>query len=455
MAMQTLKKNMQIELKIDAMSAEGSGIGRYEGQAVFVANTAVGDLVIAHIIKAAKSYAVGKAIQILEPSPHRIAADCPASGRCGGCAYRHISYEEELRIKWNRVNDAFHRIGKLDLTPLPIVAAEETTRYRNKAQYPVHIQDDAVQFGFYASRSHRLVPCDDCPLQPEEFQAGLEAFRKWIVLAGITSYDETVHSGLLRHVYFRKAFGTGQIMACAVVNGSKIPFEKELVSFLREALPGLRSVVLNCNREKTNVILGKHTKTLWGSPFITDHLLGLQVNLSPNSFYQVNYCQTQQLYTIAKEFAGLTGTQTLLDLYCGAGTIGLTMADKAKAVIGIEIIPQAVENAKQNAAQNQIKNASFICTDAAQGAQELKYAGIRPEVVILDPPRKGCGKDLIHTVAQIAPDRVVYVSCDPATLARDLAEFKILGYETVKAVPVDLFPRTVHVESIALLQRKG
>lgn len=453
--MEQLKKNAELELEIDAVSSEGSGIGRWNGMAVFVSGAAEGDRVRALIIKVKKNYAIGKLMQIIRPSKHRVPAGCSVSGRCGGCSYRHISYQEECRIKWNRVRDAFRRIGKLELEPEPLVTAERVNRYRNKAQYPVEIAGGKVQFGFYAGRSHRVVPLDDCVLQPEEFADGLKAVRQWALQTGVTGYDEQSHSGLLRHIYFRKAFGTGEIMACAVSNGSRLPEEPLLVASLRQALPGLRSVLLNRNQEETNVVLGRQYRLLWGQSYITDELLGLKLNLSPSSFYQVNHDQTEKLYTLAKQFAGLTGAETVLDLYCGAGSIGLTMADQAKAVIGVEIVPDAVQNAKENAAQNQITNATFLCMDAAAGAAELKKQGIQADVVILDPPRKGCEGSLIETVAKIAPQRIVYVSCDPGTLARDLAAFAALGYQAQRAVPVDLFPRTVHVETIVLLDRKG
>lgn len=452
--MELIRKNDQLELDITSMSAEGSGIGRYEGMAVFVAGAAVGDRVLAHIIKVSKSYAIGKLQAVLAPSKDRIRPDCPVSGRCGGCAYRHISYEAECRIKWERVRDAVQRIGKLTVTPAPILGAKETLCYRNKAQYPVEIAGGEVRFGFYAERSHRLVPCDTCPLQPKLFEAGLGAVRRWAAAAGVTGYNEITGKGLLRHVYFRMGFGTGEVMACLVINGTAVPQPELLVQELTSALPGLKSLVLNINEKNTNVILGTDNKVLWGAPFITDKLLGLALNLSPNTFYQVNYRQTQVLYSLAKEYAGLTGNETVLDLYCGAGAIGLTMADKSKQVIGIEIVPPAVANAKENAAQNGIQNTEFLCMDAAQGAKELSRRGIRPDVVLLDPPRKGCGQALIDTVAQMAPERVVYVSCDPATLARDLAWFAEKGYETVKLTPVDLFPRTVHVETVCLLLHK-
>lgn len=451
--MKLLTKNDKIEIQIDAISAEGSGIGRYEGIAVFVAGTVVGDRIIAHIIKAKKSYAVGRIEQVLEPSPHHIASDCAVSTQCGGCVFRHMEYEEECRAKWTRVNDALHRIGKLELTANPLIAAEQITHYRNKAQYPIALENGVAKIGFYAPRSHRIVPCENCVLQPKEFVAGLKAVRTWALAQGVTSYEEESNVGLLRHIYFRKGFGTKQIMACLVLNGTDIPAEGQLVALLQEALPTLCSIVLNFNTERTNVILGKHSKTIWGDAYITDVLLGLQFRISPNSFYQVNHQQTEILYSLVSEYAALTKEDTVVDFYCGAGTIGLTLAKEAKAVIGVEVIHQAVENAVENAKINGITNATFLCMDATQGAQELQKQKKTAHVVVLDPPRKGCEANLIEAVVSLAPDRIVYVSCDPATLARDLAIFETQHYHAVKATPIDLFPRTAHVETVCLLSK--
>lgn len=450
-----LSKNDKIELTIDALTSEGSGVGRYNGLAVFVRGTVAGDKIVAHIIKRSKNYAIGIIDKILVPSSERIETDCPYSKKCGGCSFRHLTYEEELRYKKSRVQDALERIGHLNIEVDGIIGAEELNGYRNKAQYPVSISDNELYAGFYAYKSHRIIPCADCKLQPPEFEKGLEAFAQWVKRENVTSYDEQTGRGLLRHIYFRKGFATGEIMACAVINSNKIPNPELLVSLLRENISTLKSVAVNINREKTNVILSNNTKIIWGEETIRDCLLGKTFLISPNSFYQVNHDQCEKLYKKAKEFAGLTGNETLLDLYCGVGTIGLTMADSVKQLVGIEIVPQAIENARQNAELNGIKNADFICADAQKGAQILKKQGIKPDVIILDPPRKGCDKTLLDTITQMKPDRIVYVSCDSATLARDLEILASKGFETKKVTAVDMFPRTPHVEAVALLKWTG
>lgn len=448
-----LSKNDKIELTIDALTSEGSGVGRYNGLTVFVRGTVPQDKIIAHIIKRSKNYAIGIIDKILQPSPERIESDCPYSKKCGGCSFRHMTYDEELEYKKSRVQDALNRIGHLDIKVDEIIGADDLSHYRNKAQYPVDISDGEMFAGFYAYKSHRIIPCADCKLQPAEFEKGLEAFAKWIESENITSYNEQTGKGLLRHIYFRKGFATGEVMACAVINGNSIPNGELLVSLLREKVDGLTSVAVNINKEKTNVILGKETSIIWGEKYIRDSLLGKDFLISPNSFYQVNHNQCEKLYAKAKDFAGLIGTETVLDLYCGVGTIGLTMAENVKQLVGIEIIPQAIENAKANAEINHITNAQFICADAPKGAEILKKQGVNPDVIILDPPRKGCEKSLFDTIEQLSPKKIVYVSCDSATLARDLAILKEKGYETKKVSAVDMFPRTPHVECVTLIEK--
>lgn len=449
-----LSKNDKIELTIDALTSEGSGVGRYNGLAVFVRGTVPQDKIIVHIIKRSKNYAIGIIDKILRPSPERIESDCPYSKKCGGCSFRHMTYDEELKYKKSRVQDALNRIGHLDIEVDEIIGADDLSHYRNKAQYPVDISDGEMFAGFYAYKSHRIIPCADCKLQPAEFEKGLEAFAKWIESENITSYNEQTGKGLLRHIYFRKGFATGEVMACAVINANSIPNSELLVSLLREKVDGLTSVAVNINKEKTNVILGKETSIIWGEKYIRDNLLGKNFLISPNSFYQVNHNQCEKLYAKAKAFAGLTGTETVLDLYCGVGTIGLTMAENVKQLVGIEIIPQAIENAKENAKINHITNAQFICADAPKGAEILKKQGVNPDIIILDPPRKGCEKSLFDTIEQLSPKKIVYVSCDSATLARDLAILKEKGYEAKKVSAVDMFPRTPHVEAVALIVKK-
>ncbi len=450
-----LKKNDSIELEITGYTAEGSGIGRYQEIAVFVPLAAAGDRLRVKILKTAKTYAFGKLESVIEPSRDRIAPDCPQFALCGGCVYRHIGYEAELRSKQQRVQDALERIGGFrDLKVEPIVSAENPDHYRNKAQIPIGEIDGKIQMGFFANHSHRIIPCDSCYLQPEVFTAAMQAFQEWAGQSGEDVYREETGRGRLRHLYLRQAGATGEVMVCVVVNGNGLHHEPELAELLREKVPGLKSVIINVNREKTNVILGKKNRTVWGSDHITDILCGLKFNISPMSFYQVNRDQAERLYSIAGEYAALTGNETLLDLYCGTGTIGLSMAHKAGKVIGVELVGQAVEDAKMNAARNGIHNAEFLCMDAVKAASMLSDRGEKPDVIILDPPRKGCDAELIETVANMAPKRVVYVSCDPATLARDLKLFASKGYKPQTATPVDMFPRTSHVETVVLLSQQ-
>ena len=448
-----LRKNDEIYLTVKGCTVQGSGVCDHEGMTVFVRGAVTGDRVLAHIIKVKKTYAVGIIKKLIQRSPMRAKNFCPIAEKCGGCCFAHIKYDAELEIKAQQIADNFKRLGKLDIIPDPIIPSPSAERYRNKAQYPVGSDGKFASIGFYAPMTHRIIDCADCLLQPKEFAEITDIFRDWIRERKIPVYNEADGTGLLRHVYIRKAAATGQIMVCAVANGETLPEADDLIERLK-TVNGVASIILNINRDKTNVVLGKECRTLWGSDFITDELCGLKFNLSPLSFYQVNHDGAEVLYGKAKEYASLTGGETLVDLYCGTGTIGLTMAKDVKKLIGVEIVPQAIENAKENAKLNGIDNAEFICSDASQAAKTLLERGEKPDVVILDPPRKGCDEALINTVAKMKPDRVVYVSCDSATLARDCRRFADLGYETVRATPVDMFPHTAHVETVALLVRK-
>lgn len=457
-----LTKNQLIPLTITGMTAEGSGVGRYaqegdsSGMAVFVPFTAVGDTIKCRILKVQSRCAYGKVEELITRSPDRLATvDCPVFGKCGGCAYRHVSYEAELKYKWQRVADALHRIGGLDIDPAPIVGCDRPDRYRNKGQYPVTAGPHRPLIGLYAARSHRIVEQHDCLLQPTLFKTVLDVVGKWAKRANVPLYDETTHTGVLRHIYIRQGARSGELMVCLVCTSGKLPQTTRLIDELKEAVPSLTSLMVNLNKEDTNVILGDSGFTLYGSDHITDRLCGMTFRLSPLSFYQVNTEQAERLYTLAKQAAALTGDETLLDLYCGTGTIGLSMAREVKQLIGVEIVPQAVEDAVRNAQENGITNARFLTADAAQAAAQLKKEGVRPDVVIIDPPRKGCDEALVNTVARMAPKRVVYVSCDPATLARDLKRFAEQGYVTKQVTPVDMFPRTPHVESVACLSRNN
>ncbi|MEE1066365.1 MAG: 23S rRNA (uracil(1939)-C(5))-methyltransferase RlmD [Acutalibacteraceae bacterium] len=449
-----LKKNDEIQLTVKSCTVQGSGVCDYNGMTVFVRGAVTGDHVIAHIIKVKKTYAVGIIKKITQRSPIRIKPQCAVSEKCGGCCFAHISYDAELEIKQKQVEDNFRRIGGLDVTIKPIIPSPDSSRYRNKAQYPVGSDGKFASIGFYAPMTHRIIDCADCYLQPEDFKKVVDIFRDWIRERKISVYDEVAHKGILRHIYLRKGFVTGEIMVCLVANSRDVPFTDELIETLKAEVEGLRSVILNVNTKNTNVVLGSECITLYGSDYITDELCGLKFNISPLSFYQVNHDGAEILYNKAKEYAALTGKESLIDLYCGTGTIGLTMAREAGQLVGVEIIEQAVENAKKNAELNGIENSRFICGDASKAAEILLQEGIKPDVVILDPPRKGCDGALVETVSKMSPERIVYVSCDSATLARDCARFLEEGYKVEEATPVDMFPRTGNVETVVLLSQR-
>lgn len=450
-----VKKNEEIRVKIESISSQGSGVAHFESQAIFVSNTAVGDDIVTHIIKAKQNYAVGIISKIIKPSKDRIDVDCDSFSRCGGCAYRHIKYESELEGKYQRVKDAFQRIGHIDIVPEGIIGTDETDHYRNKAQYPVGLSADGnLVIGFYSPHSHRICDGTKCLLQPKEFSQIVDCIKKWIMTTECTVYDEKTGKGLIRHIYLRQAEVTGEIMVSLVINGKSVPNRTKLVNSLLETNRKIKTVVLNINEEKTNVVTGTECINLYGDGYITDILCGKKIRISPLSFYQVNHNQAEKLYAKAAEYANLSKDDVLLDLYCGAGTIGLSMIDNVKELIGVEIIPQAIEDAKFNAQLNNVTNARFICDDAKGAAKMLLDEGIRPNVIVIDPPRKGCDAQVIETIVSMNPDRVVYVSCDAATLARDCQIFEQLGYAVEEATPVDLFPRTVHVETVCLLTKK-
>lgn len=451
-----LRKNDIIKLTITSATAEGSGVGRTDdGIAVFVPLSAVGDELEVRILKVKKTYAFGKIENIIKPSESRIEADCPYFSKCGGCVWRHISYESELEIKNQRVIDAVERIGGISGVDFkPIISNENTLRYRNKAQFPIgKDNNENTLIGFYAFHSHRIIDCCDCALQPEIFTKVVSIVRSFIELTNADIYNEQTGKGRLRHLYMRMGEITNELMVCLVVNGNGLKQEDVLVKMLREALPNLKSVIINSNREKTNVILGPKNRVAYGSDHITDILCGLKFKISPFSFWQVNRAQAEKLYSKAKEYANLKSDEILLDLYCGTGTIGLTMADSCKKLVGVEIVEDAIKDAKENALVNGIENAEFICADAAKAAEKLRNDGLKPDVIILDPPRKGCGEELINTIFEMSPKRIVYVSCDPATLARDLKLLQVGGYEAKEITPCDMFSRTAHVETVCLLTK--
>lgn len=449
-----MKKNDTFETEILDLTIEGSGVCRMDNMAVFVPGTAVGDRIRVKIVKVLKHYAYGIVDTLLEASPDRISPACTLK-QCGGCVFQHVTYEAELRIKEKTVQDAFTRIGKLTPEFLPIFGGQQRTRYRNKAQYPFALDKEGNPvLGFFARRSHRVIPVKDCLLQPELFGKIAEVVLEFVRKQHISIYDETTGKGDLRHLYLRCGQHSGEIMVCFIV---RKPIRKQLeplVPLLTKQFSDIRCICMNCNPKQTNVILGDRTETLWGSDTITDIMCGNRVDLSPESFYQVNTLQAERLYGIAKEFAQLTGKERLLDLYCGAGTIGLSMADRVQELIGVEIIPEAVQNAKKNAQRAGINNTRFFCGDAGTIAARLVQQGKMPDVIVVDPPRKGCDEAAIQSMVQMQPKRIVMISCNPATAARDCAVLDGLGYRAELVQPVDLFPGTGHVECVVKMTRQ-
>jgi 23S rRNA (uracil1939-C5)-methyltransferase len=447
-----VKKNDILEIEISGMSHDGFGIGRYGDFVIFTPQCAIGDKIKAKIIYIKKNMAYAKLEQVMIASPSRINPDCDVFYQCGGCVFRHISYQEELKIKQQRVKDSLEKIGHISISPEPIIGCDKINEYRNKAQYPV-AYDNKLLIGFYAQGSHRIISCKSCLLQPKVFENLLAAFEQWIIDNNISIYNEKTGEGILRHIYMRQAEVTSEVMLCAVINGDDMPKKQSLIEYIIKSVPQVVSIVVNINKQNTNIILGNKCKTIWGKDTITDILCGLKIEISPLSFYQVNRTQAENLYNIAAEFAQLSSEETLLDLYCGTGTIGLSMARKVKKVIGVEVVPQAVVNAKSNAKINNIENAEFICADAEEAAQRFLSDEYKIDVVVIDPPRKGCTPETIHSIVKMQPKRVIYVSCDPATLARDISLFEINSYKCIKVQPVDMFARTSHVECVVLMSR--
>lgn len=444
-----LAKNQEHTVTIEGYGEGGMGVARIDGRVVFVHGALRGEKCRVLILKTLKSVAFAKVLEVLEPSSERITPDCPYFPRCGGCTYRHIRYEEELRLKRQRVQDNLSRIGGSDVTVEEILGARDTLRYRNKAQYPVS-KDGAV--GFYRARTHEVIECEHCLLVKPEADAAAEALREYMQSCRVAGYDEKTGRGLVRHLYIRSN-AAGESLVCVLVNGDKLPKEDRLVTLLRDACPKCTGIVLGTNTKKGNVILGDRYRTLWGSDRLEDTLCGKTFRLSVPSFYQVNRVQAERLYAKAIEFAGLTGQETVLDLYCGAGTITLALSDHAKKVLGAEIVPEAIDDARENAARNGVKNAEFFCGDASDVAKKLARENLRPDVITVDPPRKGLAADVVESIAEMQPGRVVYVSCDSATMARDVKRLADLGYTAQRACAVDMFPRADHVETVVLLSK--
>ena len=447
--MEALEKGSVYTAVIDGYSSEGLGIARVNGAVVFVPHAVRGEEIDLRITKVMKTSCTGEIVKIHNPSPERMEPECPYAGKCGGCAYRHLTYPEELWTKRQRVQDALTRIGGLDLTVEEILGAKNPEHYRNKSQYPVGA-DGSI--GFFQARTHKVVPIRRCLIQTEAADRTAQAVGEWMRRYKISAYDETTGKGLVRHVCVR-VNRKGESLCCVVVNGNKVPREPELAAYVTAAVPHTVGVLLNSNTRRGNVVLGDKYRTLFGRNYLMDTLCGLEFKLSMPSFYQVNRDQAEVLYGKALKFAGLTGNETVLDLYCGIGTITLCLAKAAKRVIGAEIVPPAIRDAKENALRNHIENAEFFCGDAADIAAKLESDGLRPDVVTVDPPRKGLAPEVIASVAAMGPEKVVYVSCDPATLGRDVKIFREFGYEAKRAAAVDMFPGTAHVETVVLLSK--
>lgn len=459
------KKNDLLTVTIEDMGHDGEGIGKVDGYTVFVKDTVIGDKVQAKIMKAKKNYGYARLVEIMEPSKDRVEPRCAYARQCGGCQIQALSYEKQLAYKQQKIENNLIRIGgfqKEEIPMQPIIGMEDPYHYRNKAQFPVGCDKEGhLIAGFYAGRTHSIISNRKCYLGVEVNEQILNLVLAHMEAYDIPAYDETTGKGLVRHVLIRYGFQSKEIMVCLVVNGSRIPGAEDLIAKLRE-IPGMTSISLNINREKTNVILGRKGKLLWGQEYITDTIGPIAYQISPQSFYQVNPVQTQKLYEKALEYAGLEGNETVWDLYCGIGTISLFLAQKAKKVYGVEIVPEAIADAKNNAKINEIENAEFFVGKSEEilPAYYEQYAKDHPgehahaDVIVVDPPRKGCEENLLHTMASMQPDRIVYVSCDSATLARDVKVLGELGYEVKKVRGVDQFPMTCHVETVCLLGKR-
>ncbi|MDO5362465.1 MAG: 23S rRNA (uracil(1939)-C(5))-methyltransferase RlmD [Eubacteriales bacterium] len=451
------RKNDLVTLEIEDCGIDGEGIGKADGFTVFVKDAVIGDTVTAKIMKSKKHYGYGKLMEILKPSPYRVEPKCAFARQCGGCQLQALSYEHQLVFKTNKVKGHLERIGGFkDLPMEPIIGMDEPYHYRNKAQFPVgRNKEGKIITGFYAGRTHTIIENRDCALGVPENKEVLDRVISHMEKWNIAPYDETTGNGLVRHILIRYGYFTGEVMVCLILNGTKLPHEDELTEKLRE-IKGMTSITINVNKKKSNVILGEEIRILWGQGYITDKIGDISYQISPLSFYQVNPKQTQKLYAKALEYADLHGDETVWDLYCGIGTISLFLAQQAKFVRGVEIIPQAIENANENARINNITNVEFFTGKAEEVLpREYEKNGIYADVIVVDPPRKGCDETLLETMIKMQPKRIVYVSCDSATLARDLKYLCANGYSLTRVCPVDQFGGTVHVETVALLSRNN
>ncbi|WP_411678961.1 23S rRNA (uracil(1939)-C(5))-methyltransferase RlmD [Clostridium thailandense] len=462
-----IEKNKEYVLNISSMGYEGEGVGKIEDFTIFVPNALLGEKVKVKIVKVNKNFAFGRLVEIIEQSSERVEPVCSIYKRCGGCQLQHYSYKEQLKFKRERVKACVERIGKLKVVAIDsnekdnavvvhdTIGMDNPYRYRNKVQLPVGKKGKDVTIGFYAARSHEIIHMDTCNIQNKIADEVVKLIKAWSEKYAIEPYNEEAHQGIIRHVMIRKAFKTGETMVVLVTKNLNIPHVDKLVRTITENIAGIKSIIQNINDKRTNVILGQQCKTLWGEDTISDYIADFKFNISALSFFQVNPIQTETLYSKALEYADLTGNETVFDAYCGTGTISLFLSQRAKKVYGVEIIPEAIENAVENAKQNNVNNVEFIVGQSEKVIPKLIEKGVKADVVVVDPPRKGCESILLESIAKMGPERVVYVSCDPGTLARDLKIMDELGYRTLEIQPVDMFPQTAHVECVALLVKEN
>ncbi|MCW3489475.1 23S rRNA (uracil(1939)-C(5))-methyltransferase RlmD [Dethiobacter alkaliphilus] len=449
-----VKKGQQVELEIHSLNHDGEGVGRYQGFTIFVPDAVPGDTVNAKVISVQKSYARALLQSVITSSPTRIAPSCEHAAQCGGCQLQHLQYEEQLKLKQNIVSDALKRIGGIDIHVLVTMGMQDPWRYRNKAQVPVGLENGTVRAGFYEKRSHNIIDLKCCHIQHPANDNVVQTVRNILQQLSVPVYREREHKGLVRHILARTSFTTEEVLVAIITNGRQLPKKQEVVQQLKDSIPNLCGIVQNINNRKGNTILGNEEFTLWGRPWLREQLGDLQFHVSARSFFQVNPLQTEVLYNKALEYANLSGTETVFDLYCGIGTISLFLARKAAKVVGVESVEAAVHDARENAKVNNIENAEFHTGTAETVVPRLFKQDYHADVVVVDPPRKGCDEKLLATIAAMRPQRVVYVSCNPATLARDLKYLQQNGYNPIEAQPVDMFPHTSHVETVVLLERK-
>lgn len=451
-----VKKGDNIEVQIAGLGSSGEGVGKYKGFTVFVQGALPEESIQAEITLVKKNYAAGKLIKIIEASPERVEPVCPVYAECGGCQLQHLSYAGQLCMKQQQVKDALTRIGHLDTEVLPVIGCTNPWNYRNKMQFPAASgAEGTVNIGCYAASTHSVIDTGSCMIQKEANNEVLTTVRKWMHRYGISAYDEKTGKGLVRHVMSRVGVHSGEVMAVLITSAYDIPHKKELIEWLTKYVPNLVSVVQNINKKPTNVVMGSKTRVLYGRPTITDSLGALSFNISAQSFFQINSEQAEKLYNKALEYAALSGTETVVDVYCGTGTISLYLAKHAGKVYGIEIVAPAIEDAKKNAQDNNCHNAEFILGDAADRLPQLLAEGVKPDVVVVDPPRAGCEQKVLKAIADVEPQRIVYVSCNPASLARDLAYLNERGYRAMTAQPVDMFPMTSHVETVVAVVKES